>query len=80
MSDPAILGDDQILTSALFSDGSIRPSGGNPFSAFENSLTVTIDLTNNQYPNAPQLGKVHILDDVSENIASYVVYYRQVRY
>ena len=79
MSESTILTDDQITTSALFAAGSIRPQVGEPFTTYEKSLTVTVELTNYQYPNPPQLGKVDILDAVSENIASYVVYYLQVR-
>ena len=78
MSEPAILTDEQITTSAVFAEGSIRPSEGIPFSTFERHLTVNIDLKNDEYPNAPQLGKVDIVDEVSENIESYEVYYLKV--
>ena len=78
MSEPAILTDEQITTSAVFAEGSIRPSEGIPFSTFERHLRVNIDLKNDEYPNAPQLGKVDIVDEVSENIESYEVYYLKV--
>ena len=80
MSAPSILKDDQISTGSTFGVGSIRPSNGKPFSTLDPSVTVMINLTNNEYPNSPQLGKVDILEDVSDNIGSYVVYYRKVRF
>ena len=80
MSEPAILTDEQITTSVVFAEGSVRPSEGIPFSTFESPLTVNIDLKNDEYPNAPQLGKVDIIDEVSENIGSYEVYYLKVRF
>ena len=80
MSDPAILSDDQIVTSSKLTTGSVRPSGAQPLSTFESSVNVTIELTNYDYPNSPQLGKVAILGDLSENVASYVVYYRKVSF
>ena len=78
MSEPSILKADQISTGSTFSVGSLRPSQGIPYSTLHSSVTVMINLTNNDYPNSPQLGKVDILDDVSDNIGSYVVYYRKV--
>ena len=80
MSEPSILKGDQISTGSTVGVGSIRPSAGTPFSTLEPTVTVMINLTNNKYPNSPQLGKVNVLEDVSENIESYEVYYRKVRF
>lgn len=80
MSEPTILSDDQVSMSSMLVTGSIRPSGAQPLSTFETSVNVTIKLTNVNYPNSPQLGKANILDDVSENVGSYEVYYRKVRF
>ena len=78
MSEASILNDNQISTSSPSAVGSVRPSDGPSFATNDSSVTVMIVLTNNEYPIPPQLGKVDIIDDVSANIASYVVYYRKV--
>jgi len=78
MSEATILADEQIVMSSVLATGSIRPSGSRPLSTFESSINVTIQLTNDNYPFPPQLGKVNILDDVSANVGSYAVYYRKV--
>ena len=79
MQDPAILSDSQITTTDSSSSvSSIRnqPSGSSPFTTTDSQLNITIVMTNPNYPNSPQIGKIDFIEQDSTNVKDYEVYYK----
>ena len=76
MSDPSIIPDENIITPEN-SEGSIRPFGEDGPLTIPSEVDepkVTIELTSEDYPEAPSLGSVRPVD--TENIDTYEVYYK----
>ena len=79
MNDPAIISDSQITTTDTSSPvSSIRtqPSGSSPFTTTDTQLNITIVMTNPNYPNSPQIGKIDFIEQDSTNVNDYEVYYK----
>ena len=73
MTDPAILADDQIVTSDPMASGSLRPENGSTFQTDLPVVNITIQLTNDEHISAPQLGKIDIDEEWSIHVAYYKV-------
>ena len=73
MDDPSILADDQIVTSDFMATGSLRPDDSPAYSTDLPVVNVTLELTSDEYAEAPQLGKIDIHERLSMNVAYYKV-------
>lgn len=74
MSEPTILAEDQIITSDVMAIGSLRPDIAPIYRTYLPVVNVTLQLTNDDYAEPPQLGKVDILEDQSLYVAFYKVW------
>lgn len=74
MNDPAILADDQIITSDVMAIGSLRPDKLPAYSTDLPVVNVTLQLTNDDYSVTPQLGKIDLLEKQSMHVAYYKVW------
>jgi len=78
MKDSFILRQNQISSSDKSGTGTFRTlSNEKPFTTSDDVLNVTIKLTNSDYPSAPQIGKVDLVEGLSTNVGSYEVYYKK---
>ena len=73
MTDPAILADDQIVTSDPMASGSLRPGNGSTFHTDLPVVNITIQLTNDEHISPPQLGKIDIIEEWSIHVEYYKV-------
>ena len=74
-----IISDSQITTSDNVSPVSyLRPFSNEvlPFTTNDTQLNITIVMTNNDYPSAPQIGKIDIIEQQSTLIGNYEVYFK----
>ena len=79
MQDASIITDSQITTTDIgASVSSLRNlATGNlsPLATNDTQLNITIVMTNGEYPAAPRIGKLDIIELESVNVLNYEVYY-----